>query len=98
MSPAVLIPAYYVFLLGALGVFLPYFSLWLVGHGLTPTETTRVLALTPLMSLVAPPLVGLWADARRARAWLLSGGTLATWLAFCGFFVAETRPAIYATT
>jgi PPP family 3-phenylpropionic acid transporter len=98
MSPAVLIPAYYVFLLGALGVFLPYFSLWLVAHGVSPSETTRVLALTPLMSLVAPPLVGLWADARRARAWLLSGGTLATWLAFCGFFVAETRPAIYVTT
>jgi PPP family 3-phenylpropionic acid transporter len=98
MSPAALIAAYYVFLLGALGIFLPYFSLWLVAHGLTATEATRVLALTPLMSLVAPPLVGLWADARRARAWLLSGGSLATWLAFSGFLWAETRPALFATT
>jgi PPP family 3-phenylpropionic acid transporter len=98
MSPAVLIAAYYVFYWGAFGIFLPYFSLWLVGHGLSPTEATRVIALTPLMSLLAPPLVGLWADARRARAWLLSGGSLLTWLAFCGFFRAETRPALYATT
>jgi len=32
-STAALIAAYYVFYWGAFGIFLPYFSLWLVGRG-----------------------------------------------------------------
>src|SRR5262245_22809716 len=98
MPPAVLIGAYYFTFYGALGFFLPYFSLWLVAHGLAPSEATRILSLTPLMSLLVPPLWGLLADARRARGWLLRGGSLLTWLAFLGFFRAAARPELYATT
>lgn len=93
-----IVATYYFCFFGALGVFLPYFSLWLVAHGLSPSEATRVMALTPLMSLVAPPLFGLVADARRARVWLLRGGTLLAWLAFLGFLAVTRRPAIYAVT
>ncbi|HEX4458885.1 MAG TPA: MFS transporter [Polyangia bacterium] len=93
-----LVALYYFGFFAALGVFLPYFSLWLVGQGLTATEATRVLAMTPLMSLVAPPLFGLWADARRARVWLLRGCSLMTFVAFSGFFVAHSRLALYGTT
>ena len=62
-----LIAAYYFVFFGALGIFLPYFSLWLVAHGLAPAEATRVLSLTPLMSLLVPPLAGLVADARHTH-------------------------------
>lgn len=93
-----LVALYYFGFFAALGVFLPYFSLWLVGQGLTATEATRVLALTPLMGLLAPPLFGLWADARRARVWLLRACSLLTFVAFLGFFVAHSRPALYLTT
>ena len=98
MSPAVWIGAYYLFFFGALGIFLPFFTLWMTAHGLSPTAATRVVALTPLMSLVSPPLVGLWADARRLRGWLLRIGSLSTWLAFSGFFFAEARWQLVATT
>ncbi len=97
MSP-LLIAAYYFTFFGALGIFLPYFSLWLVAHGMAPSDATRVLSLTPLMSLVVPPLVGLAADARRLRGWLLRIGTLATAIAFLGFFRARTRLGLYAVT
>jgi PPP family 3-phenylpropionic acid transporter len=86
---------FYFTFFGALGIFLPYFSLWLVAHGLTAAQATRVLALTPLMSLVAPPLVGLVADARRARVWLLRLGAVGAGLAFVGFLGVERRAAIY---
>jgi MFS transporter, PPP family, 3-phenylpropionic acid transporter len=92
------IAAYYFTFFGALGIFLPYFSLWLTARGLLPSETTRVLSLMPLTTLIAPPLVGLLADARRARGWLLRGLSLLTAVAFLGFFVAGERPMIYAVT
>lgn len=95
---ALLIAAYYFTFFGALGIFLPYFSLWLVAHGMAPSDATRVLSLTPLMTLVVPPLVGLAADARRLRGWLLRAGTLATCLAFLGFFRARARWELYAVT
>jgi PPP family 3-phenylpropionic acid transporter len=95
---SVLIAAYYCTFFGALGIFLPYFSLWLVAHGLSPSQATRVLSLTPLMSLFAAPLAGLVADARRLRGWLLRALSLATFVAFLGFFRAHASDEIYAVT
>ncbi|HWE26819.1 MAG TPA: MFS transporter [Polyangia bacterium] len=92
------IAVYYFSFFGALGIFLPYFSLWLVAHGLSPSQATRVLSLLPLMSLFAPPLAGLAADARRLRGWLLRLLSLATALAFLGFFIAHARVEIYVAT
>ncbi|HZS39823.1 MAG TPA: MFS transporter [Polyangia bacterium] len=93
------IAAYYFALLGALGIFWPFFSVYLASLGLTPTEVTRVLTLSPLMAMLAPPLTGLIADARRARVWLLRAATAATALAFTGFFVTGgARAAIVVTT
>src|SRR5437763_869628 len=61
MSPAPLIAAFYFTFFGALGIFLPFFTLVLVERGLSPTEATRLVSALPLMSLVAPPLLGLCA-------------------------------------
>jgi PPP family 3-phenylpropionic acid transporter len=97
--PALPIACYYFALLGALGIFWPFFSLYLVSVGFSPTEMTEVLVLSPLMAMLAPPLTGLLADARRARVWLLRAATCATALAFTGFFVTgSARAAIWVTT
>ncbi len=93
-----MIALYYFSFFGALGIFLPYFSLWLVAHGLTPSQATRVVSLVPLSSLVVPPLVGLVADARHARGWLLRLGSVATALAFLGFFVARSHGSVWLVT
>ena len=98
MADVFLISAYYFTFFGALGTFLPYFSLWLVDRGLQPSEATRMLSLVPLMSLVVPPLVGLAADARRLRVWLLRAASVATFVAFLGFFGARARAELYLAT
>ncbi len=98
MSPAFAISFFYFSFLGALGFFWPFFSLYLADLGLQPTEITRVLALSPIMGLIAPPLLGLLADARRARGWLLRGASLGAVLAFAALYAARARPAIYAAT
>ena len=98
MPPASPIALYYFAFFAALGVFWPFFSLYLAAAGLSPTQITRVLAISPVMSLVAPPLIGLIADAKGARAWLLRSSSVATAVAFQGFVVARgSRPALYAT-
>ena len=43
------------------------------------------------MALLVPPLTGLVADARRLRGWLLRIGSVATALAFLGFFARARR-------
>jgi MFS transporter, PPP family, 3-phenylpropionic acid transporter len=94
----VLIAGFYFTFFGALGVFLPYFALWLTAHGFSATQATRVCALTPLMSLVAPPLFGLVADARRARVWLLRGCSIGSALAFGALVGAPGKIAVLVAT
>src|SRR5260370_26112589 len=98
MSPVPLIAAFYFAFFGALGIFLPFFTLLLVSRGLSATEATRLVSALPLMSLIAPPLFGLLADARRARAWLLRGASVAMALAFAGFLGAVDHTALYLIT
>jgi PPP family 3-phenylpropionic acid transporter len=88
VTPRFAISAFYFTYLGALGIFWPYFSLYLHGVGLAPREVTQLMALYPVMGLVAPPLFGLVADARSARGWMLRAVSGLTLLAFLGFFAA----------
>jgi len=90
------ISIFYFAYLGALGIFWPYFSLYLGSVGLPPREVTQVMALYPVMGLVAPPLFGLVADARRARGWMLRIASALTLVGFAAFFVAGgQRTALY---
>jgi PPP family 3-phenylpropionic acid transporter len=93
------IAVYYFLFIGSLGIFWPFFALHLASLGLRPTEITMLYALVPLTGLLGPPLVGLMADALRARIWLLRGFTAATALAFAGIVHARAnRPALVAAT
>ncbi len=82
------IALYYFALLAATGAFYPYFALYLTSVGLSTTAATRVLAILPFTALFVPPLLGLLADARSARIWLLRGLTLGTAVAFAAFQLA----------
>src|SRR5262245_12812011 len=76
------ISAYYFWLFGALGLFWPFFSLYLKSVGLAPAEITRIIGIIPVATVVAPPLLGLVADAWRARGLLLRVLTVMTALWF----------------
>jgi PPP family 3-phenylpropionic acid transporter len=91
LSPVAL---YYFVYLSALGFFWPYYGLYLRSVGFVDHEVTLVMAVTPTVGIVVPPLLGLVADARRARAWLLRGVSLAALVAFAAFVAARSRVGI----
>lgn len=64
--------AFYLLSFGALGIYAPYFPLWLEAHGFTGVSMSAIAALSPAMSFVGPPLAGAWSDARGARGNLLT--------------------------
>lgn len=97
MAPGVSISLYYFAFLAALGFYWPYFSLYLASLGLAPTEITRLMSLGPAMGVVMPLALGLLADARRARVWLLRLASIGAALAFAALFHAGTgRAWLYA--
>jgi MFS transporter, PPP family, 3-phenylpropionic acid transporter len=87
-ASAVAIALYYAALFGALGLYLPYFGLYLSSVGLSDAAAVQVQVVVPLVSLVVPPLLGALADARRARVWLLRGFSAAAAVAFAALPLA----------
>ncbi len=67
---------YYAFFFAAVGVYIPYLPLYLQQVGLTGGEIGLLIALWPLMLLVASPLWGLLGDKFRIHRWLLPLATL----------------------
>src|SRR5690349_24975547 len=64
---------------GSLGIFFPYFSLYLRENaGLTGTEVGVILAISPLVGMVAQPFWGQLADRTGKRGRLLVLLTLGT--------------------
>jgi PPP family 3-phenylpropionic acid transporter len=92
------IALYYFVYFAALGILWPYFSIYLQSIGLRPTEISRLLAFSPVMGLLAPPIFGLLADARQARGRLLRVGTIAAALFFSGFLVARSDWMLWVVT
>ncbi len=90
MPSAFPIGLYYFAYLGALGLCWPFFALYLGSVGLSPTESTALMAMSPALAAFAPPLVGLLADARTARVWLLR---LASLGAAGAFALLALRPS-----
>ena len=68
---------YWFLYLGALGILIPFFGLYLVeGAGLSATEVGTVLATSPLVALVAPTFWGQIADRSSSRTRVLVFATL----------------------
>jgi PPP family 3-phenylpropionic acid transporter len=68
---------------GSLGIFYPYFSLYLRENaGLSGTELGIVLAISPLIGMIAQPFWGQVADRTGARSGILAWLTLGTALSY----------------
>lgn len=65
----------------AMGVFLPYFPVWLETQGVTGFRMSLVLAILPLLSIVAPSGFGVLADAFGWRGGLLRVATFGAFVA-----------------
>jgi PPP family 3-phenylpropionic acid transporter len=101
--PGRLVPlrVYYFVSFAALGVYGPYFPAWLEARGVTGLEMGLVAGLPPAMGVLAPPVIGMFADALGLRGSLLTiaclgaalsmmalaGGAAAGALAFVPIFV-----------
>lgn len=88
--------AFYFFSLGSLGLYGPYFPLWLEAHGFRGSTMSAIAALVPALSLVAPPVVGLLADVRGARGGLLSAASALSCSAMFALALAEAFGAARA--
>src|SRR3954451_6265934 len=84
---------------GSLGIFFPYFSLYLRENaGLTGTQSGIVLAITPLVGMVAQPFWGQVADRTGARDRILVFLTAATGVGYLAMWLAEGFRAIALAT
>jgi MFS transporter, PPP family, 3-phenylpropionic acid transporter len=75
---------------GSLGIFYPYFTLYLRENaGLTGTEVGLILAISPLVGMIAQPLWGQLADRTGARSRTLAFLTFGTALGYLGVGLAD---------
>ena len=75
---------------GSLGIFYPYFTLYLRENaGLTGTQVGFVLAISPLIGMIAQPFWGQVADRTGARTRVLAFLTLGTALGYLGLGYAQ---------
>ena len=94
-----LIAVVWFFYLGALGIFFPYFSLYLHENaGLTGTQMGIVLAMAPLIGIAAQPLWGQVADRTGSRSRVLALLGIGTLLGYAALFFARGFGAIAAAT
>lgn len=72
MSPAVAVSLYYFLIFGGIGIFWPHYGPFLKDSlGMSAAQASAVYSIGPLMGLMMPAIVGLLADAFRARVWAL---------------------------
>ena len=84
---------------GSLGVFYPYFALYLRENaGLTGTQVGMVLAISPLIGMIAQPFWGQVADRTGARTRVLAFLTLGTALGYLGLGAATSFQSILLAT
>ena len=90
---------YWFFYFASLGIFYPYFTLYLRENaGLTGTQVGLVLAISPLIGMLAQPLWGQVADRTGARTRVLAFLTLGTALGYLGLGQAENFGEIMLAT
>ena len=84
---------------GSLGIFFPYFSLYLRENaGLSGTELGVILAISPLAGMIAQPFWGQVADRTGARSRMLALLTSGTALGYLGLgFAQGFWPIVFAT-
>ena len=86
---------YYVFIYGAIGITLPFFPQYLKSLGLTGTEVGMLLAVSPALSLVAPPFWGQLADRTGRPGLVLLVVTAVACGCFAVFLVVKSFTAVF---
>ncbi len=79
--PRLRIAVYYSCMFGMVGIFQPFFPLWLAEHGLTAAQIGLLLSLTSATRATVNPVVARFADTREHRkqlVWMLCLGGIAT--------------------
>jgi MFS transporter, PPP family, 3-phenylpropionic acid transporter len=94
LSPGVAVPywrlsGWYFFYFAFVGCFLPYFSLYLSSVGLDAWRISVVMAMMPLMRMLAPAFWGLLADRLGRRSFLVAAVLAASSLSFFGFLFTD---------
>jgi len=90
---------YWFIYFGSLGIFFPYFSLYLRENAdLSGTELGVILAIPPLVGMIAQPFWGQVADRTGARGRILALLTLGTALGYLGLGFAQGFWPIVFTT
>lgn len=79
--PRLRIAIYYSCMFGMVGIFQPFFPLWLAEHGLTAAQIGLLLSLNSVMRAVGNPIFARFADTREDRkqlVWILCLGGIVT--------------------
>lgn len=99
MAGRLAISAFWFFALGGLGVFFPFYSLYLRENaGLSGTEIGVVLAVLPLVAIVAQPVWGQVADLTGSRARVLALLAFGASAGYAALWMGEGFAAILALT
>jgi PPP family 3-phenylpropionic acid transporter len=81
--------SFWFFYFGSLGIFFPYFTLYLRENaGLSGTEVGLILAISPLVGMIAQPIWGQIADRTGARSHTLAFLTVGTAFGYVGLGMA----------
>ena len=80
---------FYLFYFAALGVFLPYWALYLHSLGFSPLEIGELMATAAITKVIAPNVWGWLADHTGKRMLVVRVGSACAVLAFIGVFVAQ---------
>ena len=80
---------YYFFYFAFIGVFSPYFTLYLQGLSLSATDIALLMSQMQLMRLLAPTFWGWLADKRGQRVDIIRLSALCACVGFTGFFLTD---------
>jgi PPP family 3-phenylpropionic acid transporter len=99
MRSAVVLSIYWFLLLGGLGTFFPFYSLYLRENaGLSGSQAGIVLAVLPLVGIAAQPVWGHLADRSGSRTHILTFLSLGAAVGYAALFFARDFPSLLATT
>jgi PPP family 3-phenylpropionic acid transporter len=95
-SPAFALGGFYFWYFAYLGLFAPYFSLYLKAQGLSAFEIATLAAIVPITRTLGPTLWGALADARGRRIGVVRLTATAATLLFVGVFASAQFAWLFA--
>jgi PPP family 3-phenylpropionic acid transporter len=93
---ALALTAFYFASFAAVGIFLPYFNLYLLHRGFTPWQIGVLAAMPPLLKILVPAGFGLMADRTGGGRKLIIAMSAATTLSFACFLLTTTFWSVLA--